>query len=128
MQLKSLLVAFALSLSVQAAEIKGWTVKDCKGNSDNSNSVDALTTCSSLESSKWKSLKAAPGDFVLTAYKDTKCAGTGYALQPDKCINGEFASYEAQFISTMKKRNTTEIIVDDTTTEAEPAENTDELK
>ncbi|PYH77045.1 hypothetical protein BO82DRAFT_406515 [Aspergillus uvarum CBS 121591] len=113
MQLKSLLIALAISLSVQAYEIKGWTTKDCKGDPDSDSTSDtSVTTCGTLGSSKWKSIKATPGDLVLTAYKSAKCAGEGYALQPGKCVNGEFTTYEAQYISTMRKRNTTEIIGD----------------
>ncbi|RAH63747.1 uncharacterized protein BO66DRAFT_396747 [Aspergillus aculeatinus CBS 121060] len=113
MQLKSLLVALALGLSIQAYEIKGYTEKDCKGDADGSSTDGTnLEECGTLASSKWKSIKATPGDLVLTAYKSAKCAGEGYALQPGKCVNGEFTSYEAQWISTMRKRNTTEIIGD----------------
>ncbi|RAL15865.1 uncharacterized protein BO97DRAFT_440479 [Aspergillus homomorphus CBS 101889] len=127
MQLKSLLVALALSLSVQAYEIKGWTKKDCSGDADsNPASGEVPVDCKDFDSSKWKSVKGTPGDLVLTAYKEKKCAGEGYALQPGKCVNGEFASYEVQFISTMKKRNATESAVDGTTTESEEAENNDE--
>ncbi|RAL04848.1 uncharacterized protein BO80DRAFT_210619 [Aspergillus ibericus CBS 121593] len=107
MQFKSLFLALALSASAQAWVIHGYTEKDCKGSADTGASDGDLEKCLSLASTKYKSLKAQPGDYVLTAFAQSSCDGTGYALQPGKCVNGDFASYERQFIAITKRDNAT---------------------
>ena len=95
MQFKSLFLALALSASAQAWIIHSYTEKDCKGTADTAAQDGNLETCINFGSTSYKSLKAQPGDYVLTAFAETGCAGTGYALQPGKCINTDpVVSYE----------------------------------
>ncbi|OOF93617.1 hypothetical protein ASPCADRAFT_209559 [Aspergillus carbonarius ITEM 5010] len=108
MQFKSLFLALALSASAQAWIIHSYTEKDCKGTADTAAQDGNLETCINFGSTSYKSLKAQPGDYVLTAFAETGCAGTGYALQPGKCINTDpVVSYERQFIAITKRDNAT---------------------
>ncbi|PWY90340.1 hypothetical protein BO94DRAFT_22955 [Aspergillus sclerotioniger CBS 115572] len=108
MQFKSLFLAFALSASAQAWVIHGYTEKDCKGTADTAADSGSLKTCESFSAKDFKSLKAQPGDYVLTAFAEAKCDGTGYALQPGKCVNTkEVVTYERQFIAITKRDNAT---------------------
>ncbi|PYI01239.1 hypothetical protein BO78DRAFT_328127 [Aspergillus sclerotiicarbonarius CBS 121057] len=108
MQFKSLFLALALSASAQAWVIHGYTEKDCKGSATSAADSGATETCLSLSSTSFKSLKAQPGDYVLSAFAKSSCDGNGYALQPGKCVNGDaFASYERQFIAITKRDNAT---------------------
>ncbi|PWY69795.1 hypothetical protein BO70DRAFT_399995 [Aspergillus heteromorphus CBS 117.55] len=118
MQLKSFLLALALgAASAQAWTIHGYTEKDCKGTADTAGSGSGKEACGTMKSSTYKSLKASPGDYVLTAYSGSSCSESsgaytpseGYALQPARCVNGDFDTYEAQFIAIGKRDNETAI-------------------
>ncbi|PWY89852.1 hypothetical protein BO70DRAFT_393054 [Aspergillus heteromorphus CBS 117.55] len=112
MRLQSLLVALALAASVQAYTITGYNEINCLGSEAGTTTGTQKTACASLGTNKWKSIRADPGDFVLTAFgkhKETssddkdKCQGNGYALQPGHCVNlqknDEFQEYSVQFIA-----------------------------
>ncbi|PYH97337.1 hypothetical protein BO71DRAFT_140306 [Aspergillus ellipticus CBS 707.79] len=136
MQLKSILLAVALSASASAYSIKGYTEKDCKGSGED-NQGSGAQECKTLTSSSYKSLKASPGDYVLTAYTGSCSESSGvynptegYALQPGKCVNGDFGGYEAQFIPISKRDNITHPIDEELIAAyyAEFPEELDELK
>lgn len=95
MQLKSIILALAFSAFAQAQTIHGYSEKDCKGTNPTDSTSSKTNTCLTLEASNSKSLKGSPGDYVLTAFSESKCLGNGYALPPGKCINGDkFTTYE----------------------------------
>ncbi|GKZ28291.1 hypothetical protein AbraIFM66950_003547 [Aspergillus brasiliensis] len=130
MQLKSILLALALSAFAQAQTIHGYTAKDCPGGDGSTASSETKTnTCYNLDKSTYKALKGSPGDFVLTAFAESKCLGTGYALPPGKCINGDkFTTYEIQFIPIAKRSNATALLEMYADYYAEFPEEAEELK
>ncbi|GKZ17824.1 hypothetical protein AbraIFM66951_012090 [Aspergillus brasiliensis] len=129
MQLKSILLALALSAFAQAQTIHGYTAKDCPSDGSTASDDTTLNKCNTLTGSNFKSLRGSPGDYVLTAFAEAKCLGTGYALPPGKCINGDkFTSYEIQFIPIAKRSNATALLEMYADYYAEFPEEAEELK